>query len=114
MTYEQYWYGDSSLCKSYYEAERLRQEKENYTAWLNGAYVCRALRATVVNMFADKNADRVEYPTEPIGLKRREETEAEKQKREEEEASFAEAWMSNLLVAGKDWGKHEQTTAPEA
>ena len=102
------------MCKSYYEAHKLRQEMENSNAWLNGAYFLRALQATVGNIFAGKDAEPIEYPSEPIGLQRSEEVEAERQRqKDEEEAAFAEAWMANFVIAGKNWGKNQNNT-PEA
>ena len=43
MTYEQYWEMDSSLVIAYRKADRIRAERENYSAWLQGRYVYDAL-----------------------------------------------------------------------
>lgn len=39
MTYDQYWYGDTSMVKAYREADKLRQERMNTEAWLQGMYI---------------------------------------------------------------------------
>ncbi len=45
MTYEQFWEMDPTLTIAYREADRLRQERVNEQAWLNGYYVYEALGA---------------------------------------------------------------------
>ena len=112
MTYEQYWYGDVHMVRAFYKAHRLRLRMMNETAWLTGAYVKKALDATVGNMFR-KGGQPLTYPQEPIWNgeedeeMKREETEAEREQREEQEALFAQAWMTNFVMAGKGWGKNK-------
>lgn len=103
MTYEQYWYGDPLMARAFYKADKLRQERMNDEAWLNGAYILRALQATVGNLFLKQGSKPYEYPRKPIEIS--EETEEEKALREEQEAVYAEAYMSNMILAGKSWGK---------
>lgn len=105
MTYEQYWYGDPLLVRAFYQAEKLRREKRDEQAWLTGLYVLNALNATVGNMFRKSGQAPAEYPEEPFSVKKerekREHTELEK----EQEAVWAEAWMSSFVQAGKNWGR---------
>lgn len=103
MTYEQYWYGDPLMARAFYKADKIRQQRMNDEAWLYGAYTLRALQATVGNIFLKKGAKPVEYPRKPIDIS--EETEEEKEAREEQEAVYAEAYMMNMVLAGKSWGK---------
>ena len=105
MTYEQYWYGDPLMVRAFYKAEKLRQQRINDEAWLHGAYVLRALDATVGNMMRNKGAKPAEYPRKPIELFPVEETEYEKGKREEQDALFARAYMDSMVAAGKNWHK---------
>lgn len=105
MTYEQYWYGDPLMVRAFYKADQLRQQRLNDEAWLFGAYVYRAIDATVCNMFRKHNAEMAEYPKKPIEIGEKEESYYEKEKREEQEALFAQAYMSNMVLAGKNWHK---------
>ena len=107
MTYDEYWYGDPLMVRAYYKAEKLRQERMDEEAWLNGLYVMRALDAVVGNMFRDKNAEKAEYPDMPILQEQK--MEAEKtEEQEEQEAVWALAWMNNFVDAGKGWDKKIQ------
>mgnify|MGYP007069873935 CR=1 FL=1 len=111
MTYEQYWYDDPLLVRVFYKAEKLKQDHEDEKAWLYGLYMLNALNATVGNMFRKQGQAPAEYPKEPFSVtqerekkERREQTEQEK----EQEALWAEAWMSSFVQAGKHWGKDKQ------
>jgi len=103
MTYEQYWYGDPLMVRAFYKAEQLRQERMNEEAWLFGAYTYRALDSTVGNMMRKKGAKLSEYPENPIGLVNQEETADENL--EEQEEVYALAYMTNMVMAGKNWHK---------
>lgn len=105
MTYEQYWYGDPLMVRAYYKADKIRQQRINDEAWLHGAYVYRALDATVGNMMRKKGSEPAKYPERPVDLGVVEETEAEKQQREEQETLYAQAYMMNMVLAGKNWKK---------
>lgn len=43
MTYEQYWYGDPFMVRSFLEADKVRQERKNYEVWLQGMYIYDAI-----------------------------------------------------------------------
>jgi len=43
MTSKEYWDDDCWLTKYFLDAEKKRYQHENYVAWLNGAYIYRAL-----------------------------------------------------------------------
>lgn len=106
MTYEQYWYGDPLMVRAFYKAEQLRQKRVNEEAWLYGAYVHRALDATVGNIMRKSGTEPARYPEKPIPLEETvEETEAEKEQREEQEEVYALAYMTNMVMAGKNWHK---------
>lgn len=101
MTYDQYWYGDPLMVRAFYQAYKLRLKHENELAWMYGAYTVRALLATVGNMFKEKNAQPNEYPKEPININE----EKAVQQKEEDEANYALAYMTNMVIAGKNWKK---------
>ncbi len=107
MTYDQYWYGDVHMARAFYKADKIRQKRMNDEAWLYGAYVVRALDATVCNAFRKSSDTPSEYPKEPIWDDDwiEEEKEALREEREEREAVYAEAYMTNMMLAGKNWGK---------
>lgn len=98
MTYDQYWYGDTQMARAFYEAEKLRQELENTNAWLHGIYVYRALDSTVGNMFRKTGSELAKYPSKPLRL------DGERVKMDdEEEKTYALAYMSSMVEAGKNW-----------
>lgn len=104
MTYEQYWYGDPLMVRAFYEADKIRKEREDYEAWLHGLYVLNALNASVGNMFR-KSGQPVKYPTEPFSVTEKKERQRQKEIDEEQEALIAQAWMSSFVQAGKNWGR---------
>lgn len=106
MSYELYWYGDPLAAKRYFEADKLRQERTNADAWLQGVYMAYAIQSTIGNAFLGKSKPPFEYPKEPLFAKRIEdEKEAEREKREKQEAVVARLYMENMIRAGKNWGK---------
>ena len=102
MTYDEYWYGDPLMVRAFYEANKIRKRIVNETAWIHGAYICRALDATVGNMFRSKTDTPAEYPPKPI------EDEPEQKISEDQEALYAQAYMTNMVLVGKGWGKHKE------
>lgn len=101
MTYDQYWYGDTQMARAFYEAEKLRQEKANSEAWLQGLYFVHALNSTVGNAFRKTGDKPFEYPKKPLSL-----TGGKAEfLSEEEEETYALAYMSSMVEAGKNWKK---------
>ena len=107
MTYEQYWYGDPLMVRAFYKAKKIQDRRKDEEAWLQGAYVLKALQATVGNMFLKKGSAPFEYPEQPFTFEEMQEEEArEKTEREQEqEKLWAEAWMMSFVEAGKQWEK---------
>ena len=105
MTYDQYWYGDVWMVKAFREADRLRQKRENESAWLMGAYFRMAIDSTICNAFREKGSTPVRYPDKPFGSDEPEKKKREKkQQQEDREATFAMAYMMNFVRAGQNWG----------
>ena len=102
MSYEQYWYGDVWVSKSFVEADKLRQERVDTEAWQFGVYVAKAIESTICNAFLDKGKEPMQYPQQPLFVKPKE----EKQIDEDLEIALAESYMSQMVRAGKKWGKH--------
>lgn len=100
MTYEEYWYGDPLMVRAFYKANQLKQKIIDAEAWLHGMYVLRALDATVGNMFRKSGSQMAEYPERPLKSE-----DEEKPMTEEEEANYALAYMTNMVLVGKNWNK---------
>jgi len=98
MSYELYWFGDTWLIEAYRKADRLKQERANENAWLQGVYHGMAISSTIGNAFLQKGATPVKYPEEPIPLDK-------KEKQEADEELIAQVYMNNMVRAGKNWGK---------
>lgn len=85
MTEDQYWNGDCVLPKYYREAERLRQERVNQEAWLQGMYVYDGLlRASpILRAFVKKGTKPKPYVEEPyqIGTKTTKQVQTSKEKK---------------------------------
>lgn len=86
MTYDQYWEQDCTMVKAYRKAFQIRQERENYMAWLHGMYIYEALCdvSPVMHAFA-KSGTRprpyAEKPYETEAKKPKEDTNAEKMRK---------------------------------
>lgn len=65
MTYEQFWYGEPSLCKAYRDLNKLRIEQRNQELWMQGLYIYDAVSAALSNSFSKH---KVTYIKEPIRL----------------------------------------------
>lgn len=105
MTYEQYWYGDPFLVKAYLTADRIRQERENASAWWQGAYIYNALTAalSVSEFFRGKGQKPQRYPAQPYDI--RPKTDVDKQvaeaKKAENERLRVIAYFDSLIAANK-------------
>ena len=80
---------------------------------MNGQYVYKALDSTVGNMFRKAGQAPSEYPKEPFSTTQRKEKEAAKgedktEAAKEREKTWARAWMSSFVQAGKNYGKHRK------
>lgn len=104
MTYDEYWHGDVHMARAFYKADRLRQKRMNDEAWLYGAYVGKAIEATICNAFRKSGSPPAEYPKEPIWVEEPEEG-ADKREQDERDAVYAQAYMMNMFMAGQNWGK---------
>ena len=93
MTYEQYWEQESWLVKSYREAQKIRNDNANYSAWLHGVYMLNALQTgipVIVNGFAKEHITLPEYPQRPIDFTAKSKEEQEKKQMELQVAKMKE------------------------
>jgi len=65
MTYEQYWYGDVWMVKAIREADKLRQERQNQEAWLQGMYFYEGVSVAMYNAMRGKGQPPKQYATQP-------------------------------------------------
>lgn len=109
MTYDQYWYGDPLMVRAFYKADQIRQERMDEQAWLFGVYTLGALKTAIGNALPRKGEPPLEYPKEPISTTiNREKQEKLEEKRKEQEAVWALAWMTSFVSAGKNFGKNKE------
>ena len=104
MTYEDYWYKDVDLVKAYREAEKMRFERMNRDAWIQGMYFYEALAdvSPVLNAFAKKGTQVRPYSKEPYKFttKVEEEAEAKEQKMFDKMQKFASKFNKNFKNRG--------------
>lgn len=84
MTYDEFYHGDPSLTKVYFDASRIRQKYDNIRQWRQGMYFYEALcdaSPILRTSFSKKRVSPIPYPTEPYPL-----DDQEAQERKEREA----------------------------
>lgn len=77
--------------------------------WLQGMYFYDGVRCCLPNLFRKKGSVAPNYPDKPYQLLKdnHEETELEQEERQEKERLIAEAYMKQMIRAGKNWGKKQ-------
>lgn len=98
MSRDEYWHGDVFAALDYIEADRLRQERFNREAHLQGSYFCDALAVVIGNRFGKQHN---KYPEEPYPFKEK----GDNEDAPDAEALLANAWMEALVAKGQNWGK---------
>lgn len=112
MTYEQYWYGDVHMVRAFREADKLRQQRINQEAHLQGLYFYEALLdvSPILHAFAKKGTKPIKYSAKPYELfndkkNRKIDTEEERERKEERERLQAKLYMRNFVRALKGLGE---------
>lgn len=100
MTEAQYWSGDCTLTKDFREAEKIREERFNRHAWLQGMYVYDAVSrvSPVLHAFAKKGTKPEPYPSEPYPLTKEKAEELEA-KKEPELLVKGRSYMEMAMIA---------------
>ena len=91
MSWDDFWHGDCMKVKYYREADRIRQQRINYEAWLNGRYVYEAVAdlSPILRFTMSKTPVKpLEYPAEPYPMSKEEH---EERKAREEKAKMEAA-----------------------
>ena len=107
MTPEEFFHGDAELCRYYRESDRLKRERANEDAWLQGLYIYHALQC-VSPLYRDlvKDHHPEKYMSEPLQLFAPTKEEANKQEiqKQLEVRGKLQAWMDkvNRRMKGKE------------
>lgn len=106
MTYEQFWYGDVSIAKSYLKAYQIKEEREalknKWARWEQGFYVYEAIcdTAPILRPFS-KATKPLQYPDKPYGLEEVEKQKIEQNKKEELEVLRTQIFFENWARAAQ-------------
>lgn len=114
MTYDQYWYGDTSAHKAYLKAEKLRQKEMNQVAWLHGMYFYEALMdaAPAIKAFCKTKAR--PYRSEPYDFDEEERKEREERERRKRYERMKQKVAEFAATHNKNEQKNkEKETTPE-
>ncbi len=97
MSYEQYWYGDVWLIEAYREADKIRQQRFNTEAWLQGMYVYDAIAklSPILHAFAKKGTKPKPYPDKPYNFGEEKEKKQNKKQLVENERLRATLYFKN-------------------
>lgn len=103
LTPEEYWEGDCQYARYARKAEKLRLEKANQLAWLQGMYVYDAITrvSPILNPFAKKGTKAKPYPTEPYPLGLSSETDKEEEL-EKEMSDKGTTYLQNFMSKFND------------
>lgn len=102
MTYDEFWYKDPLIAKSFLKAHEIRQKQENQRLWLQGYYnyIALAYISPILNPFAKKGTKPIPYPNQPIAL-----TEDEVKERQEQERRDRLSKLKQKLIASANKNK---------
>lgn len=101
MTEEQFWDKDVWLIKAFRKADKIKQERLNEQAWLQGAYVYDAIArlSPILHAFAKEGTKAEPYIEKPYPLT--------KEKQEEAKEEEAENSQKKACIAFESWAiKH--------
>ena len=74
MSYDEYWNQDPWLAKDYRDAHKIKQDNDNYMAWLQGLYNYKAVSVAVYNNLRKEGQKADEYFERPIGVEEKKKT----------------------------------------
>lgn len=96
MSYDEFWYGRPSLVRDYRKAFEMKRSMLNWQMWMQGLYICKALRCAPLSVgFAKEDTQHDEYPSQPLPL-------TAKEVREHEEAKERAAFEKMLAKMNRD------------
>ena len=67
MTYDEFWNGNSYVCRYYREAYELRKKAKDEELWMQGLYIYDALgrMSPILHAFPKKGSKPLPYPDRP-------------------------------------------------
>lgn len=89
MSYDEFWYGDSSLVCVYKKIHRYKMEESNQQMWVMGLYMAHAIESTVGNMLSSKGSKKIEYLKEPLQIFEKTEEEIKREAERERQKALA-------------------------
>lgn len=103
MTESQYWDGDCELVIYYREADKLRNERMNQQAWVQGMYIYDAIArlSPVLRPFGKKGTKAQPYVDKPYPLDSQE-TENEEDQKEKANSEKAKRFMEMFMVSNNE------------
>ena len=102
MTYDEYWNGDNLLPRYYRKKHEIEINQANRQAWLQGAYVYKAVLACApIFQVLSKDKTPLPYMDAPIPLTA-EEAEAEEERKERKKQKEAFDAMSRMAMSMKE------------
>lgn len=106
-----YWHGDYSILHYYVEADELKRERENESAWLQGLYVYDAVGclAPILHAFAKRGTKPSKYPDKPYAITEKQRKMREEQKRAEDAAKAQAQVMAWINQMRKKFGGKEES-----
>ena len=112
MSYAEYWEMDAYLVRAYREADKIRQQRRNEQAWLQGAYIYDVMTRlfSIYNPFA-KHPKAEPYRDKPFELEPKEEIAVEDMTSEELDQKVEEsrdAFMAMMLRTNKDRSERKE------
>lgn len=106
MSSHEYWEEDCWMVRAYREADRIRVQRANEQAWLQGAYIYDVMTRlySIYNPFS-KHPKAAPYPDKPYELFAKKEDEEENMTEEERQRKVEEsrdAFMAMMLKKNKE------------
>lgn len=109
MTYEQFWYEDLTITKSYLKAYKIKMERENeineWRMWKQGVYMYEALCdvSPILHAFSKKGTKPLPFPDKPYGIGNGKENKTEEEIKKEKEAERLKA-----IIHFNNWARATQ------
>ena len=107
MTYEQFWYGDPWMVKTFEKAHELKKDILNQQMWLQGLYIQSAVQSVVGTALGK----RTEYIKQPLNLHPEKDKEKARQKAIQTFEAMRLAWMRKGETDGS-YRSLDQRTRP--